>query len=238
MIIVFVETTTNDHSVVADHSIDAERWHAMFVDLMARTAGRFARVEHARGRTEKPRGRQFGPSEAAPDQNGLDASVRRREGVSPAAVLRFGLTPYVWCVVCEADQVVVHGLLSRRRIPTFRILGVTSLSIIWCDNHRRRRHASIWFLGLGSRSGGPTDPRADLKRMGLDAWLNRAIRSDFGDGKHLRHLNDEELAGRVRIARRGRKWTARQRSWIDTGLVKLWDRRVRLVETELANRAK
>lgn len=150
--------------------------------------------------------------------------------------LYFGLTPYVCCVLCEDHKVTIRGLVLRRRIPTFRILDGSSGIITWCDKHGRARRAYTWFLGLDRRYGGTPNPRAELERNSLEVWLRRAIHTGFGDAKHLRHLSNDDLADRLRIAQRGRKLTTR-RSWFDDDLRKLWNQRVRQVEAEVARRA-
>ena len=145
-----------------------------------------------------------------------------------------GLSPRLLHVECTAEAIVVRGLVSRRRIPLDRVIGITFwATIVWCSKRGRVRRKWVWFFGPGKGA----DPSYRY-RVALADWVCAALRNQKGfDSKMVHHLSEQDLRDRLRLARCGAAWSRRRSdSWAVRNL-SLWQSRVARLETEAARRA-
>jgi hypothetical protein len=148
----------------------------------------------------------------------------------------FGVTSRAMCVECDDQHVVIRGLWwTKRRIPTARIVAVTSYpSIIWCSPHGRIHRKRIWFFAPNRYA----DPSQGMRHQMLD-HITQLIRSSPGrDSRKLKHLDHETLVDHQRVADAGNRWAIRHPRADRRGLGEYWAKQQRLLEAELARRAK
>ena len=148
----------------------------------------------------------------------------------------FGITSRAMCVECDDEFIVVRGLWwTRRRIPTERVVAVTPYpSIIYRTRHGWIRRKRIWFFAPGRYA----DSSPMMRRQMLH-YIAQLIRSSPSrDSRKLKHLDHDALADRQRIADAGFRWAARHPRADWYGLGEYWATQRRLLESELARRAR
>jgi hypothetical protein len=148
----------------------------------------------------------------------------------------FGITSRAMCVECDDQFVVVRGLWwTRRRIPTDRIVAVTSYpSIIYRSRHGRPRRKRIGFFAPNRYA----DPSQGMRRQMVQHIIQLVRSSPSRDRRKLKYLDREALADQQRIADAGFRWASRHPRADRYGLGEYWAKQRHLLETELSSRAK